>query len=324
MAFNSSTFNADASSGRWTTYQLSFELQDATECQRFKGMMDALKDFNIPVKPSNARVNFDKSSLTPIWNYLDKRLDHNFGPFLGFPVRYQLEVCISHGYLNEHNITPAFVDKLAAISEKDAVTLLERVQEKKTRFFDPMEVFSIPRDKRADSSHSIPDTHVLMRRATVTPTGIFFQTPSVEISNRIIRQFHRYADRFIRISFTDEKSTGRIRFTDKHNSLELFSRVFRALKRGIVIGDRQYEFLAFGNSQLREHGAYFFAPTDDMTVGLPFPRLTVSNIAKAAKIREWMGVFREIRVVAKYSSRLGQCFSTTKAFRSCKVQPHPL
>ena len=86
---------------------------------------------------------------------------------------------------------------------------------------------------------------------------------------------------------------------------EVFARIKRAMSNGIQIGDRRYEFLAFGNSQLREHGAYFFAPT--------------SNI-NAKRIRMWMGSFEEIKTVAKYASRLGQCFSTTRAIAS--VTPH--
>ena len=84
----------------------------------------------------------------------------------------------------------------------------------------------------------------------------------------------------------------------------LYTRVFRALKNGIRVGDRHYEFLAFGGSQFREHGAYFFAPTDDLS---------------CADIRKWMGTFTNIRNPAKYAARLGQCFSTTRAMKNRKI-----
>jgi RNA-dependent RNA polymerase len=74
--------------------------------------------------------------------------------------------------------------------------------------------------------------------------------------------------------------------------------VYRTLFNGIRIGDRHYEFLAFGNSQFRENGAYFFCPTDHLSCN---------------DIRQWMGSFAHIKVVAKYAARLGQCFSTTRA-----------
>ena len=85
---------------------------------------------------------------------------------------------------------------------------------------------------------------------------------------------------------------------------EVFTRVKRVLANGITIGDRTYEFLACGNSQFREHGAYFFAP---------LPNLTTE------KIRKWMGCFKEIKTVALYASRLGQCFSTTRAIHGAKA-----
>ncbi len=97
---------------------------------------------------------------------------------------------------------------------------------------------------------------------------------------------------------------GRINATTKNTNDEVFTRIRRALVNGIVIGDRHYEFLAFGNSQFREHGAYFFAPTLHIN---------------ATDIRSWMGDFQHIRQVAKYAARLGQCFSTTRAIAGAKV-----
>lgn len=85
---------------------------------------------------------------------------------------------------------------------------------------------------------------------------------------------------------------------------EVFTRVKRVLKNGIMIGDRKYEYLASGNSQFRENGAYFFAP---------HPALSTE------KIRDWMGLFSEIETVPMYASRLGQCFSTTRAIRGSHV-----
>lgn len=85
---------------------------------------------------------------------------------------------------------------------------------------------------------------------------------------------------------------------DKVKNNELYTRVFRTLSNGIVIGDRKYEFLAYGNSQFRQNGAYFFCPSDTVSCN---------------NIRAWMGDFCHIKVVAKYAARLGQCFSTTRA-----------
>ena len=91
---------------------------------------------------------------------------------------------------------------------------------------------------------------------------------------------------------------GKIYSTHKATMNELFTRVKRTMMNGITLGDRHYKFLAFGNSQFRENGAYFFCE---------LPHLS------ASKIRKWMGNFESILVVAKYAARIGQCFSTTRA-----------
>jgi RNA-dependent RNA polymerase len=81
--------------------------------------------------------------------------------------------------------------------------------------------------------------------------------------------------------------------------------VYRTLLNGIRLGDRHYQFLAFGNSQFRENGAYFFCPTEHLTCD---------------DIRQWMGDFTSIKVVAKYAARLGLCFSTTRAIHSNRTK----
>ena len=85
---------------------------------------------------------------------------------------------------------------------------------------------------------------------------------------------------------------------------EIYTRVKRALNNGITIGERHFEYLASGNSQFREHGAYFFCPLAHLGV---------------ADIRRWMGDFQDIKVIARYAARLGQCFSTTRAINGSKV-----
>jgi RNA-dependent RNA polymerase len=74
-------------------------------------------------------------------------------------------------------------------------------------------------------------------------------------------------------------------------------RIFQTLRNGIRVGDRHYQFLAFGSSQLKQSSAFFFSPTDHLTCD---------------DIRNAMGDFSTIKTVAKYAARLGQGFSTTR------------
>lgn len=223
---------------------------------------------------------------------------------LPFTVRYQLEVCISHGYISEFTICDEFITRLASLPEHEARARLELVALNKKPLHDPMELFSLE-GAFGPSSNNIPYHCCQMRTARVTPTTIYYNSPSIETSNRVIRRYIEFADRFLRVRFTDERLEGRIMSSYNNTMDEVFTRIKRTLRNGIRIGDRHYEFLAFGNSQFREHGAYFFA-------GLPH--------LNASHIRAWMGQFKDIRNIAKHSARLGQCFSTTRAVTGTPVQ----
>ncbi|MCJ1355792.1 MAG: hypothetical protein MMC33_005784 [Icmadophila ericetorum] len=303
--------------GRWVTYR--FELHLDQEGQKmYDSVREALKDFNVEITPlPGFTLMTDRKPA--VWDYIDKGLPkknrksnrHDLADLfddtevqqMSFPIRYQLEVCISQGYLNEHNITKDFVEKLLTMNQDEARDLLEYVANEKKRIYRPVEILDlkIVQDLKL---RRIPHYCVYMRSATITPSTVYYNTPTVETSNRVVRQYAQYGDRFLRVRFTDEKFQGRIFYTDKETMNEVFTRIKRAMINGIQIGDRHFEFLAFGNSQFREHGAYFFAPLTDLTCD---------------DIRKWMGDFQAIKVVAKYAARLGQCFSTTRAITGTKV-----
>ena len=77
------------------------------------------------------------------------------------------------------------------------------------------------------------------------------------------------------------------------------------MQNGITIGKNTYEFLAYGNSQFREHSAWFFAPRPDLSCD---------------DIRASMGTFDSIRSVSKNAARRGQCFSTTRAMKTFSIK----
>jgi RNA-dependent RNA polymerase len=272
-----------------------------------------LMDYNIQIISDNLLLEFLPRKDTRLWNFLDLPanhearsrdqlcclIEHETGVVsLSFGVRYQLEVCLSRDYINEHNITNEFMCKLASLDEASAIDILERVADMKTKFYNPMEIFHL-RKLRGSALRVIPPYCTLTRSATVTPTTIYFANPSVDVSNRVVRHWSHLSDRFMRIRFTDEIGYGRINSHDSNTEDETFSRISRVMKNGILIGDRKYEFLAAGNSQFREHGAYFFAPTSDWSTNT---------------IRKFLGDLngKDKAVPAKWCARLGQNFSTTR------------
>lgn len=184
----------------------------------FTRIGQALRDYNIVIKEM-PDFKIIPNSEPPVWKYIDQPipvstkpkstfedlLNEDTVPPLAFSVRYQLEVCISQGYLNEHNLSRAFVDRLMSIEPTKAQDLLEYVANQAERLFEPMEIFNLKIIKGSASRPPIPQYCAYMRTATVTPSTIYFNTPTVEISNRVIRYFAEHADRFLRVRFTDEK-----------------------------------------------------------------------------------------------------------------------
>ncbi|GLT27746.1 hypothetical protein SLA2020_027210 [Shorea laevis] len=153
---------------------------------------------------------------------------------------------------------------------------------------------------------SLDDGLVYVRRVQITPSKVYFCGPEVNVSNRVLRNYHDDddIDNFLRITFLDEDldkihSTDLSPRTSAHGDrrTEIYKRILSILQNyGIVIGDKKFEFLAFSSSQLRENSVWMFASRDGLT---------------AADIRAWMGNFCQIRNVAKYAARLGQSFSSS-------------
>ncbi|KAF2485998.1 RNA dependent RNA polymerase-domain-containing protein [Neohortaea acidophila] len=301
--------------GRWLTYSAIFDKPTADSAALFQ-LQQALQDHNIPIS-KEAVVSFDHKTPDLLWTWLDNPVTVLAGAetastasemalmatetiHLPFRIRYQLEVCISQGMLHECNIHKDFLTKLGSMDVERAVKLLEKVADEGERFYDTNTIFARLMNKVSVVRKEPPWYYAMVRAAIITPTTISFTTPVLETSNRVIRKYHQHQDRFIRVKFTDEKYKGRVQSFGDAVMNEVFTRIKRTMTNGINVAGRHYEFLAFGNSQFREHGAWFFASTSDLT---------------AQKIRDELGDFEKIKVVAKYCSRIGQCFSTTRATR---------
>ena len=306
--------------GRWLAFRLSFS-RSQENVKTFAIMQSALRDFNVFIKDeSRLKLRQATPADEPVlWKVLDQRdtarnttaSSSLLGLMmsqvtLSFPVRYQLEVCVSHGYLGEYTITEAFLSRLGALPHEKALQLLKAVDLRGQRFLQPMEIFEDLEFSKPVRKPKLPDNCIEIHHATVTATTIYFNTPSVEITNRVIRQYKQHADRFLRVRFEDDDYRGSTRLYPSVNNkmTNIFTRVRRTLKHGILIGDRHYQFLAWGNSQLREHGTYFFAD---------LPGVITGN-----DIRAKMGEFSKEKIVAKCAARMGQCFSTTRPL-TCRI-----
>jgi RNA-dependent RNA polymerase len=300
--------------GRWTAFRVVVDATNGPGKLAIQHLRLALEDLNTKLQVCD---QFPVgNSTTTMWDYLDH---HNVEgeqhalasllpsntPFvhLDFGVRYQLEVCVTRRVLNEHTVSLEFLEKLAALHPLDAKHRLEFLVDQEVVVHNPMDIFAKQTVASYRPATRIPHYCVLARKATITPTSLLLNSPAVETSNRVLRYFNHAQDRFLRVQFVDEAESGRMTM-NSHNKEEIWKKLLRTLYEGIQIGDRRYEFLAFGSSQLRQSGAYFFCPTDHVS---------------CEDIRQWMGQVSHIRIVAKYAARLGQCFSTTREMKGVPI-----
>ncbi len=183
-------------------------------------MKQALQDFNIEIitVPTLTKIQPKAAAL---WSLIDPglsnlgsgELQHLEGSepamSLPFEVRYQLEVCISREIISEHIITKPFVKKLVEIASKDSTKarhILEYVAGQEKRIYDPMSIFQDVEAVGFSSKTEIPHYCAYSRKATITPSTIYFGTPTVETTNRVLRHYARENQdgRFFRVQFTDE------------------------------------------------------------------------------------------------------------------------
>ena len=172
-------------------------------------------------------------------------------------------------------------------------------------------------DKNKDSGRRMVDhddrrtrelssTHVPVYRLTITPLTMVCWGPELDKPNRVLREYRHLSDRFLRVHFTDENSDRLSVGRADAEYIGVLDAVKTKLGRGVWVAGRHYEFLAMSSSQLREHSCWFFAS---------------DGVTTSDSIREWMGDFDDIKVVAKYAARMGQCFSSTVTTGKLLVKP---
>ncbi|KAI6227443.1 RNA-directed RNA polymerase [Aphelenchoides fujianensis] len=184
--------------------------------------------------------------------------------------------------------------------------------------------------------NELPKNSVLVKKVIVTPLRRLFFPPQVMMCNRIVRKFgEQFA---LRCIFRDEngqrlssRNFVRGRFTNlplrKPSSSrhvqsglllavaeEIMARtVRRTLLQPIEVGGLKFRFLAWSNSQLRDHGCYMYADhhAHDEAGNVQFVNVDT--------IRDWMGDFSAVKSIPKLMSRMGQCF--TQAFPTIQLRP---
>lgn len=156
------------------------------------------------------------------------------------------------------------------------------------------------------------------RHVTFTPTRLVLEGPYAIQSNRVIRKYLDYQEKFIRVDFRDEDRLQYRWEREIDGSSFLQDRVGRTLKEGFELGGRRlarplfritpalifrsFEFLAYSSSALGEHSVWFVSPFQSKEDGW----------VTAAAIRATLGDFSGVRrQPAKYAARMAQAFTAT-------------
>ena len=108
----------------------------------------------------------------------------------------------------------------------------------------------------------------------VTPTSRYLEGPIPDQSNSVLRRFGNH-ECFLRVSIQDERRSKLRREPGIEISKLLQSRFGVLLTHGLHLGGRQYEFLGYSMSGLREHSVWFVTPFESN-----------GELMNAAKIRE--------------------------------------
>jgi len=88
----------------------------------------------------------------------------------------------------------------------------------------------------------------------VTPTRVVLQPAQLEGSNRVLRHFKDFQDRFLRVSFQDEDDelfAGSLDSDDRDPEFGILARVRAVLRHGLRIAGRHFVVLAFSESQFQ-------------------------------------------------------------------------
>lgn len=130
---------------------------------------------------------------------------------------------------------------------------------------------------------------------TFTPTRLLLEGPTITQTNRVIREYGGYEDRFLRVDFRDEDRLPCRWERDADSVSHMQERVGTLLKKGFKLGGRNFRFLGYSSSSLKEHAVWYVNPFHHPTKGW----------VTAQKIRKSLGDFSGvITSPSKYGARM--------------------
>ena len=203
---------ADTCEGRWKAYGLHLSegsSEDGTETTEF---LEILKLFNIKI--SERPLDVTSSVGETLGANIEDELQG-----LPYNVRYSFDVCLAHGYLyhglvslsnlyrSEYTICKSFIARLKALPSTTACGILDTIAAGRKFVSDPLSHLATAETTykgayRIGSDRDLPAYCKRIQRCLITPTSVLLKSPSIDVTNRVIRHFIRYLDRFLRVTCT--------------------------------------------------------------------------------------------------------------------------
>ncbi|KAJ9065275.1 hypothetical protein DSO57_1021336 [Entomophthora muscae] len=288
----------DINLGSWPVWRLLISFNSPGQADDFKRILQSFHFHNL--------VNLPIQHLTiNVVNALGLPAPLALPPSLPFEVAYALESVLSLNYLYRRALTAEFLELVRSAPSHRVSKIVEKIWSEEETVLDPYAYFAAELDQPSvlNPRTELPLHSARMRKVIVTPTRVCVLPPVLETTNRIIRHFNSVQDRFLRVVFADEDLQPMHSNSDENH--HLLKRIFNVMRMGLCIAGRDYSFLAFSSSQLREHSCWFFADCDEV---------------KVIDIHKWMGDFSSIHNVAKYAARMGLCFSSSRDAAKLRVE----
>jgi RNA-dependent RNA polymerase len=129
------------------------------------------------------------------------------GEGLEFPVRFLANALLHKGRVYQRQLTPELPRKQNC--DVNVAALPEFLREK-FPVFDVCRGLKDPQHRAARNhklcirSSKVGDYNVRVHSLVITPTRVYCQPPQVKRSNRVLRRYRGVANRFLRVTFTDE------------------------------------------------------------------------------------------------------------------------
>ena len=189
---------------------------------------------------------------------------------LPFRIQFELEVLLSSHVLHESDLTAPFIDRLES---HKAVAVLRCMaigggycDDTCTTFDRWRESASLDRvleSLNGPSEAAAAFLSLEVFRVCVTPTRVVALPVRYERSNRTLRDVHSFTgstERMCRVTFAADEQLSPV--ANRPLAREMEARMLSVLSGGLTLCGRQYVFLGYSSSQLKDASCWFFCPDE--------------------------------------------------------------